>query len=273
MSLESLLVYLEADREQTNLVHIATDIAARFGSAITGLSALGVRPPFVADGVVIDVGGEAEIEQMKLSLATRESWFRRVAKERGRAVEWRSGLVSPTMRLIREAAGADLIVMSQARGLGDIHRRPDLGEVILRAGRPILVAPEAATGLKAERVVLGWKETREARRALADAMPFLARASQVTIVEICERGEGEAALSDVENVKRYLEKHQVRSSYEFITRPAGPVGQQLVAIAHQTNADLIVAGAYGHTRLGEWIFGGATHGLLTASDVCCLMSH
>lgn len=273
MSLESLLVYVEAGREQTSLVHLAADVAARYGSTITGLSVLGIRPPFVADGVVIDVGGEAEIEQMKLSLATRETWFRRVAKEKGRAVEWRSGLEPPTERLIREAAGADLIIMSSTREIGDTYRRPDIGEVALRAGRPVLVVPDRMDALKADRIVVGWKNTREARRALADALPFLARATEVTIVEICEKEAGEAALSEVEDVRRYLEKHQVKSSYEFIARPAGPAGRQLVTIAHQIHADLIVTGAYGHTRLGEWIFGGATRELLTESDVCCLMSH
>ena len=273
MPFESLLVYVEADRQQANLVNTAADIASRYGSAITGLSALGIRPPFVANGVVIDVGGEAEIEQMKLSLATRGTWFRKLASEKGRTVEWRSGLESPTNGLIREAASADLIVMSPAREIGDVYRRPDIGEVILRAGRPILVVPDGVNTLEADRVVVGWKNTREARRALADAMPFLVRASTVTIVEICERDEGEAALSEVEEVKHYLEKHQVKSFCEFVVRPTGPVGEQLLAIARQMNADLIVSGAYGHTRLGEWIFGGATRELLTRSDICCLMSH
>jgi nucleotide-binding universal stress UspA family protein len=273
MSLESLLVYLEADREQTNLVRIAADIAAQHGSSITGLSALGIRPPFVANGIAVDVGGEAEIDQMKLSLATREAWFRHVAKEKGRSVEWRSGFESPTQRLIHDAACADLVIMSAVREIGDVYRRPDIGEVILRAGRPILVVPDSADTLKADRVVLGWKNTREARRVLLDAMPFLARASEVTIVEICEHADSEAALAEAAAVRRYLDKHQIKGSYEFIARPTGPVGQQLVAIAHQIKADLIVSGAYGHTRLGEWIFGGATHELLSGSDVCCLMSH
>ena len=83
MSFESLLVYVEADREQTNLVNVAADVAARYGSSIVGLSALGVRPPFVAEGVVIDVGGEAEIEQMKLSLATRDLVSTRCCGRRG----------------------------------------------------------------------------------------------------------------------------------------------------------------------------------------------
>ena len=273
MSLESLLVYLEADREQTNLVRLAADIAVRYGSTITGLSALGIRPPFVADGVVVDVGGEAEIDQMKLSLATREAWFRRVAKEKAQAVEWRSGLEPPTQRLLHEAAGADLVIMSAVREIGDAYRRPDIGEVILGAGRPILVVPDTADALKADRIVLGWKDTREARRVLLDAMPFLSRASEVTIVEICEQADREAALAEAAAIRRYLEKHQVKCSYEFIAQPTGPIGQQLVGIAHQIKADLIVSGAYGHTRLGEWIFGGATHELLSGSDICCLMSH
>ena len=273
MSLESLIVYLEADREQTNLVRLAADIAARYGSTITGLSALGIRPPFIADGVVVDVGGEAEIEQMKLSLAAREAWFRRLAKEKGQTVEWRSGLEPPTQRLIHDAACADLVIMSAVREIGDAYRRPDIGEVILGAGRPILVVPDTVDALKADRIVLGWKDTREARRVLLDAMPFLARASEVTIVEICEHADREAALAEAADVRRYLDKHRIKCSYEFIARPTGPVGQQLVAIAHQIKADLIVSGAYGHTRLGEWIFGGATHELLSGSDICCLMSH
>lgn len=273
MSLESLLVYLEADREQTSLVRLATDIAARYGSTITGLSALGIRPPFVADGVVIDVGGEAEIDQMRSSLAEREAWFRRIAKEKGATVEWRSGLQPPTERLIHEAACADLVMMSAARETSDRYRHPDIGQVILGAGRPILVVPDGVDVLKADRIVLGWKDTREARRVLLDAMPFFSRASEVTIVEICEHADREAAQAETADIRRYLDKHKVKCSYEFIAHPAGPIGEQLLAIAHQTKADLIVSGAYGHTRLGEWIFGGATHELLSGSDICCLMSH
>lgn len=273
MSLASLLVYVEVDRQQANLVNSAADIASRYGSAITGLSALGIRLPFVAGGVVVDVGGEVEIEQMKLSLAVSETWFRKIAKEKGKTVEWRSGLESPTNILVREAAGADLIVMSPAREIVDVYRRPDVGEVILRAGRPVLVVPDDVETLLADHVVVAWKNTREARRALADAMPFLVRASRATIVEICERDDEEVAHSEVEQVKHYLERHQVKSTCELVVRPTGPVGEQLLATALQKNADLIVTGAYGHTRLGEWIFGGVTRELLTRSSICCLMSH
>jgi nucleotide-binding universal stress UspA family protein len=273
MSLESIIVYLDADREQTNLVHVATEIAARYGSSITGLSALGIRPPFVADGIVIDLGGDAEIDQMKALLATREAWFRSVARDRGQSVDWRSAIESPTARLVREAAGADLIVVSPARETGDVYRRPDVAEAILRAGRPFLLVPDGVPALGADRIVVGWKNTREARRAVADALPFLVRASEVTIAEICEREEFEQAFSEAEELRRYLERHGVKSCYERIALADQPVGKQLLAMAHEAGAGLVVTGAYGHTRLGEWMFGGATRELLVSSDMCCLMSH
>jgi nucleotide-binding universal stress UspA family protein len=273
MSFESLLIYFEADREQANLVRVAADITTKFESSVIGLSALGIRPPFVADGIVIDAGGEIEVEQMRGLLATRESWFRRTAGKADGTVEWRSGLESPTQRLIREASAADLIIMSPVRTFRDAYRHPDVGEVILNAGRPVLVVPDEADGLKADRIVIGWKDTREARRAVQDALPFLNRSSEVTIVEVCERSDEEAARAEAAVVRQYLDKHGVNCSYEFILRPSGPVGQQLVTVAHQIKADLIVAGGYGHTRLGEWVFGGATRDLLMESDVCCLMSH
>jgi nucleotide-binding universal stress UspA family protein len=273
MSFESLLVFLEADREQANIVHVAADVADRFGSSVTGLSALGIRPPFVAEGVVIDVGGEEEVEKMEASLAVREAWFARLSKDRKQDAEWRSGLESPTARLVREAASADLIVASPEREIGDRYRRPDVAEAILRAGRPFLVVPDSVGALNADRIVVGWKNTREARRAVADALPFLARASEVTIVEVCERQDFEEAFSEVEALGRYLSKHKVKSCYERVVWSDQPVGQQLMKVARQTQADLIVAGAYGHTRLGEWLFGGATRDLLASADVCCLLSH
>ena len=93
--------------------------------------------------------------------------------------------------LTREARCADLVMIGQKPGPGNDYQTIDPGEAILKMGRPTLVVPEKARTLRAEHVVLGWKDTREARRALRDALPFLQRATRVTIVEA--RGEGEEA--------------------------------------------------------------------------------
>ena len=140
-------------------------------------------------------------------------------------------------------------------------------------GRPTLVVPEGATTLGAEHVVIGWKDTREARRAVRDAMPFLQQATRVTVVEACGPNGEKAALGRLDDVARYLWRHRIECGPKVMVRQEGSGAAQLIQIAQQERADLFVTGAYGHSRLGEWIFGGMTRHLLTGSPICCLMSH
>ena len=115
--------------------------------------------------------------------------------------------------------------------------------------------------------------SRECRRAVRDALPFLQQAKEVLIVGIGENAvarEGKKTLSDVTS---YLVRHQVIVADEIWRRARGAVATELLQLVRDENADLIVAGGYGHSRLGEWIFGGVTHELLGASPVCCMLSH
>jgi nucleotide-binding universal stress UspA family protein len=129
--------------------------------------------------------------------------------------------------------------------------------------------------MSGRRVVVAWKDTREARRAVQDALPLLHRAETIVIAEVCERsddvGPSQARLRDV---AEYLARHHVAAAVAERVRPVdGTALNSLLRLAQDESADLIVAGAYGHTRLGEWIFGGMTQGLLAKSHVCCLFSH
>jgi nucleotide-binding universal stress UspA family protein len=126
--------------------------------------------------------------------------------------------------------------------------------------------------LLAEHVVIGWKDTREARRALRDALPFLSRASRITLAEICV-GEENEAREHIDDVARYLARHRINSGPWVTLQQEGAVADQLIRLAKDERADLVVTGAYGQSRLGEWIFGGMTHDLLARSPICCLMSH
>jgi nucleotide-binding universal stress UspA family protein len=121
--------------------------------------------------------------------------------------------------------------------------------------------------------VIGWKDTREARRAVCDALPFLPRAKHVTIVEVCQaRAEGSVA-RHVNDVADYLARHGISSDPRVIPDRDFSAAQQLTDLAQAEGADLLVVGAYGHRRLGEWFFGGVSRDLLAASPICCLMSH
>jgi nucleotide-binding universal stress UspA family protein len=152
-------------------------------------------------------------------------------------------------------------------------RSLDPGGAILKMGRPTLVVPAEVETLRAEHVVIGWKDTREARRAVRDALPLLQQATRVTIVEACGRDEERTALGRLDDVTNYLTYHGVKGGARVMLQREGSGADQLVQIAQEERADMLVTGAYGHSRLGEWIFGGMTRELLATSPICCLMSH
>jgi nucleotide-binding universal stress UspA family protein len=272
MSYATLLVYVGADHPSKQLVGVAAGVADKFSARLVGLSALAVMPPFATEGVVIvDNATEFDIAKMKARLETAGNKFRSAAGS-GREIEWRSAIEFPTQTLISEARCADLIVVQKAK-LEDIYRTLDTGAAILGAGRPFLVVPAAAKSLAAEHVVVGWKETREARRAVQDALPFLRAAKRVIIMEICKSDETDAARHRVNDVVRYLTHHGIKAESRVEVHAHGSVGDQLIGFAEDEGSDLLVTGAYGHSRLNEWVFGGMTRDLLTSSPICCLMSH
>jgi nucleotide-binding universal stress UspA family protein len=140
-------------------------------------------------------------------------------------------------------------------------------------GRPTLVVPEEVSVLRADHIVIGWRDTREARRAVRDALPFFREATRVSIVEICAPGEEGAAQENMNEVVRYLNRHRIIGGPRIILHGDGSGAALLIRLAQEEGADLLVTGAYGHSRLGEWIFGGVTRELLATSPICCLMSH
>jgi nucleotide-binding universal stress UspA family protein len=293
MSYASVMVYVEADAAPEQRVRLAAVLADRFGAQLLGLSALAIPPPpplgigqpmvapavpfvfarAVADGMVISAAAEVDIKLMEGMLADKADWFRRIAGDGRRQPEWRSALDFPVELLVREARSADLVVIGQRHGPGTAYRSLDPGEAILKMGRPTLVVPEGANAPRAEHVVIGWKDTREARGAVRDALPFLQRATRVTIVEACGPDDEKTALVRLGDVARYLSLHRIEGGPMVVLEQKGSGAEQLIRVAQEERADLLVTGAYGHSRLGEWIFGGMTRELLAKSPICCLMSH
>jgi nucleotide-binding universal stress UspA family protein len=273
MSYATLLVYVNVDRVSKQLVSVAAGLADKFSAKLIGLSALAIVPPFVAEGVVIvDNASEADIDLMKAKLGEAGDKFRAAAGA-DRQTEWRSFLEFPTETLISEARCADLILVEKGRLSGDVYRTIDVGAAILGAGRPFLMVPAAVKSLTVDHVVVGWRDTREARRAVQDALPFLHEAKRVTIVELCDKDQMEAARRHVDDVAHYLTRHRIKAEVRVEMQLRASGADQLAGLALDEGADLLVTGAYGHSRLNEWVFGGMTRDLLTSSPICCLMSH
>ncbi|TIS70092.1 MAG: universal stress protein, partial [Mesorhizobium sp.] len=119
-------------------------------------------------------------------------------------------------------------------------------------------------------VLVAWKDGREARRALSDSLPFLANANEVVIATM-EADSGQDARNSLADVAVFLEQHGITARTEVIAGEAD--GERLVAFARLIRADLIVSGAYGHSRLREWAFGGVTRSLIGESGINRLLSN
>jgi nucleotide-binding universal stress UspA family protein len=273
MTFATLMTHVDIAEPHDDRIRLAAGLASRFASTLIGVAAWEPRPPLMYGGVVVDTEPtESLLQEMSDRLADVGEHFRKVVGPE-QPTEWRVAIDAPTEFLVREARAADLIIIGRDRPPGDLYRTLDPGATILRAGRPVLVVPNCLDSLKAERVVVCWKDKREARRAVGDSLPLIRDALSVAVVEIVEPGGEKPAQTYIDDVADYVARHHIAVTVRKPAHAFGSVAGQLISVAHETNADLIVAGGYGHSRLGEWIFGGVTQGLLAASPVCCLVSH
>ena len=215
-------------------------------------------------------------EQRKKEIAVAEAKFRDALTARVKSINWRSDVTDEPLAayLARQTRSADLIVTGVDRNVSafDTSRHLNIGDFVMQAGRPILVVPASADKVGFERILVGWKDTRETRRAIMDALPLLRQAAHVSVVEISSAEEMEAAQTRLADVATWLECHGVTA--EPIAAPStGEDAQQLQSFALEHSADLIVAGAYGHSRVREWLLGGVTRDLLLRGGRCALVSH
>lgn len=173
-------------------------------------------------------------------------------------------------RLMFRARHSDLVV------LGRQHNRDlmpyNLIELLLMgSGRPILIAPDSpSTGITGT-VIVGWKETPEASRALAAAVPLLTAARRVILVSVEE--EHAATIEDLEHLAQQLRWHGMAAEASYIGNKSKGISGQLTKLATEMRADLLVVGGYGHKPLREAVFGGVTRALIESADVPVLMMH
>jgi nucleotide-binding universal stress UspA family protein len=269
MSYVRLMVYLELELAADERLKIACGIAHRLKCDLIGIMA--VHP---LERLYRDQGMDDESpQQLQRLVAANEEAFRAALQAWQLTGAWRADVAEPEEFVSAELRAADLIVTGAKREKPVAHSgtRLDPAALIMRAGRPVLIIPPEAEELRFKNVMVAWKDTRECRRAVADALPILRVAENVHIVEIAETGELDASKHRVGDVCSWLTTHRVPATASVL----GPVGDTSVQLAEKAfieGADLIVAGAYGHSRFREWVLGGVTRDLLTRIPCCSLMS-
>lgn len=274
MSYKTVMVSLALDRPNDACLAVAGDLAERFGASVVGIAASDLRPPlYFTEGGFAQEVIEQEGEAIRARLAELETEFRASVGKRAKSVEWRSAMTLPIPYVMREARAADIIVVgARTEAIVDPCIAVDPSDLVMQAGRPILVVPPTVQWLDLRSVLVAWKDVREARRAVFDALPILAAAKEVTIAEIPEHGADRAvALSSVEDVAAWLGRHGIVAGIQ-VPEAKGAVASQLDGIAANVGAGVVIAGAYGHSRFREWILSGVTRHLATEQSRCALLS-
>ncbi len=269
------MVHLDLEQVSEPALRIACELADRFKSKVIGVTAGLPAAPIHADGMIATSVLEVDYERLNQAISRCEDHFRSALKGFGSSLEWRSDSANPADFLAAEARAADLLVVGRSENYALLGPRQllNIGDAVMRAGRPVLVVPPRSTCLALDRVLIAWKDCAESRKAISAALPLLRRAKELTIVEIAsDARERDAAEARVADVVRWLQRHNIAAAAR-VEPSAGDAGSQLDAIASEARVDVIVAGAYGHTRLHEWIFGGVTRHLLQRSSTCTLLTH
>jgi nucleotide-binding universal stress UspA family protein len=275
MIYNTIMVQVNIDGPSIPPLTFAWDLAERFDADLIVFVAAEVRimVPGENDGMISAEIMRRRTQEIEGRLRLLEGEFESVMQDNNRA-SWRGLVGNPTRLLEQDSRAADLVVIgAPAAGVVADHRRTvDAGTLILSAGRPILFASESYIPVKAESVLVAWKDTREARRAVVDAMPFLTSAREVVVATIEEADQKEARESATD-VVRFLMKHGARARSEVIDVGRAEAPDALVEMAREAKADLIVSGGYGHSRLREWAFGGVTRSLLQTGSLHRLISN
>jgi nucleotide-binding universal stress UspA family protein len=273
----TLLVHVNADAGSAARLKMAISLAQRFDATLIGLTAGIPQLPIEVSSAslsAIAIGdlGEFDRKHLEAEFGKAGQSFEALTKDSGLETSWRATFEAPSAAIVEAGVAADLLVV----GPGDHSLLSDLrsaaaGDIVMQTGRPVLVVPDSSESVPVSaNVLVAWKNTSEAQRALADAVPFMKQAGSVILAHVKEMPEASPDLTDAIG---FLLRHGVAAKAHSIAPSGDGVGTQLLDLASRSQTDLIVAGAYGHSKLREWAFGGVTRDLLTRSKIPCLLSH
>ncbi|HEV2675366.1 MAG TPA: universal stress protein [Aliidongia sp.] len=275
MSFKDLLVTVDGDSDDQSPLALAAWLAGRFQAHLVGL-----HPSSTAKASLYSANFGTELfdDAMRETFAVLErravdarTGLDTAARRNGIQAEWRVARGFPGPETVLNGRTADLVILGQRWSDYDGLRYPDPADVVLDVGCPVLVVPRAGRFERIERhALVAWNGSREAARAVRDALPLLKRVAKVTVLAVNAGGGGEEPGADI---ALHLARHGIRVEIDQSTAPDMKVADVLLSHASDRGSDLIVMGAYGHARMRETILGGVTRSMLEQMTVPVLMSH
>ena len=257
----------------------AVSVVTAFNAHLSGIAfAYDPAVPAIAGGCEVMLPGWIEEERAKATERAKAATakFETAARREGLSAELRvlDATVHKAPNLFAHIARRfDLSIVQQSDPEQPGHENAIITAALFDSGRPVLIVPYIQTdGLRLNRVMVCWDGSRNAARAIADAQPFLTRAKAIELVTVVSADIKSDEVRDAD-IARHLARHYSKVGVNNITATDLHVPNAILSHAADTSADFIVMGGYGHSRLREFVLGGATRGMLATMTIPTLMSH
>jgi nucleotide-binding universal stress UspA family protein len=280
MTYKTILVHLSRRTRAEHLLRAALPLARRSNAHLIGLYVL--PPPVVVTDAGMGYGAQVitlDRSALETEAVALKAQFEAATRGEPVVTEWRlvdSAEPDVVRAVLEHARATDLVVVSQADADADSIVLSDTPErVALESGRPVLIVPHTGRfDTLGERVLVAWNNRREASRAVFDALPLLKEARDVRVLWVNPQKDGvlPEQLPTAE-ISAVLARHGVKATAATTVAAGIDIGNEILSRAADEGSDLIVMGCYGHSRLRELVFGGATRSILQQMTVPVLMSH
>jgi nucleotide-binding universal stress UspA family protein len=269
--IQSILVHLDAGPHGGTRLQIARALGNQLGASVTALYA--VTPAYVEMSAVFTAGvpSDALLALDEARVATARKLVSSACAEPGVQIEWREAREAPEFSFVREALYADLLVLGQHdRDHPETGVLPDFAQsVVIASGKPALVIPYIGVHKPTfDTVLVAWKETREAARALTAALPILCTARTVHVALDADTPDARKTL-----LQRFLQRHGVEARLHTLASSGPEIGDLMLSMAADLSAELMVMGCYGHSRGRELVLGGASRTVVRSMTLPVLMAH
>jgi nucleotide-binding universal stress UspA family protein len=276
MPYKTILIYLNDRRRAERMLEPAVFLARRYNAHLIGLH---VYPSVISPPIPSPVSRHVAGTILEFERAESDAIgaiFAAMTANQPFVSEWRA-VKAPLFEMptvvMDHARATDLIVAGQADPSWNFSLTMDFPErLALESGRPVLVVPNAGQHQEFGRsAFIAWKPTREAARATFDALPLLKGAEQVHILEVKQSADT-PAIPDT-SIEAALGRHGIKSILRNTVAPDSRVGDEILSKLAEKGADLLIMGAYGHSRVREYVLGGATRHIARHVAVPTLWSH
>jgi nucleotide-binding universal stress UspA family protein len=288
MSIRTILAATSGGSATAGAVHLACQLSKRFSAHVEGYHVL-LDPTAAVAAVDNGLGAiapvaliETMLDDAKAKASETRALFEKIVRKHdiprggppqiapnGPSAHWRQEAGDASILVARRGRFFDLLVLGRSDRVVDEPHSDAVEEVLMRSGRPVLLAPAEPTSPIGHVVALAWNGSPQAVRALMAGLPFLKKADAVALITA-----GDPERLGAPQVLDYLTWHRVNAKH--LALPAGSarhIGEKLVDAAHEASADMLIMGGYGHAPWRELLFGGATRTLVAAMPLPLLLVH